>query len=58
MRKEDAITVSFRLPRKIIEEVDKVIEQGYFQSRSDFFREAIRRYLLQLNEKSPRPVLG
>jgi Arc/MetJ-type ribon-helix-helix transcriptional regulator len=58
MRKEDGITVSLRLPRKIIEEVDKVVEQGFFQSRSDFIREAIRQYLIRLNEKSPKPVMG
>lgn len=58
MRKEDGITVSLRLPKRIIEEVDKVVSEGMFQSRSDFIREAIRQYLIRLNEKSPKPVMG
>jgi Arc/MetJ-type ribon-helix-helix transcriptional regulator len=58
MRKEEAITVSLRLPKRVIEEVDKVVEQGFFQSRSDFIREAIRQYLIRLNEKSPKPIIG
>jgi Arc/MetJ-type ribon-helix-helix transcriptional regulator len=58
MRKEDGITVSLRLPKRVIEEVDRVVSEGMFQSRSDFIREAIRQYLIRLNEKSPKPTIG
>jgi Arc/MetJ-type ribon-helix-helix transcriptional regulator len=59
MRKEDGITISLRLPKKILEEIDKVVKDGLFQSRSDFIREAIRQYLLRLSEReNPKPVMG
>jgi Arc/MetJ-type ribon-helix-helix transcriptional regulator len=59
MRKDHAVTISFRLPKKLIEEIDRIVEQGMFQSRSDFVRQAIRYYLIKLQEtEKPKPVMG
>jgi Arc/MetJ-type ribon-helix-helix transcriptional regulator len=58
MRKEEAITISLRLPRKLLEWIDKVVSDGMFQSRSDFIREAVRYYLVKMEERSPKPVMG
>ncbi|MCI4408303.1 MAG: ribbon-helix-helix protein, CopG family, partial [Thermofilum sp.] len=44
----NGVTISFRLPKNLIEEIDKIVEQGLFQSRSDFVREAIRFYIIKL----------
>jgi Arc/MetJ-type ribon-helix-helix transcriptional regulator len=54
-----SVTISFRLPKNLIEEIDRVVEQGMFQSRSDFVREAIRFYIIKLREaQRPRPEVG
>ena len=34
--------VATRVPRKIVEKVDELIREGYYQNRSDFLRTAIR----------------
>jgi Arc/MetJ-type ribon-helix-helix transcriptional regulator len=59
MKKEDGVTISLRLPKKLLEEIDSVVSEGMFQSRSDFIREAIRQYLIRLEERGkPKPVMG
>ncbi|MCI4408088.1 MAG: ribbon-helix-helix protein, CopG family [Thermofilum sp.] len=50
MREEDAVIISVRIPKKLLEQMDKLIGQGLFQSRSDFLREAIRSYIIRLRE--------
>ena len=37
--------VSVKLPVSVLAEIDELINRGYFQSRSDAIREAIRRML-------------
>jgi len=55
----NGVTISFRLPKNLIEEIDKIVEQGLFQSRSDFVREAIRFYIIKLREtQKPVPEVG
>jgi Arc/MetJ-type ribon-helix-helix transcriptional regulator len=55
----NGVTISFRLPKNLIEEIDKIVEEGLFQSRSDFVREAIRFYIIKLRESQrPRPEVG
>ena len=59
MSPNKGVTISFRLPKNLIEEIDKVVEQGMFQSRSDFVREAIRFYIIKLREaQRPRLEVG
>ena len=36
-----------RLPKGIIEEIDKVLKKGHYTSKSDFIRSSIRKSLLQ-----------
>jgi Arc/MetJ-type ribon-helix-helix transcriptional regulator len=43
-------TISFRLPKAVIDEIDRLVELGLFQSRSDFIREAIRLYIMKYND--------
>ncbi|MHA1590778.1 MAG: ribbon-helix-helix domain-containing protein [Candidatus Njordarchaeales archaeon] len=39
------ITVSFKIPKQILERVDHLVRLGIFSSRSEFFRDAIRLHL-------------
>ena len=36
-----------RLPVKLIEKVDQMVEEGFYHSRSDLLREAIRKTVLE-----------
>jgi len=42
--------VTFRLPKAVIDEIDRLVELGFFQSRSDFIREAIRLYIMKYSD--------
>ena len=44
--------MSFRLPKKLVELIDKEISAGLYPSRSEFIRDCIRRYLLSGNTES------
>jgi len=37
--------VGFRLPEKLVEELDKLVESGRYASRGEIAREALRRFL-------------
>jgi hypothetical protein len=51
--------VSVKLPVGLIEQLDSLIEKGYFQNRGDAIREAIRRLLASYaREREPQPVPG
>jgi len=62
-RREDytAVTrvVSVKLPVGLVDALDELIEEGYFQNRSDAVREAVRRliveYRLAKARKAPEP---
>jgi len=40
MRK-DSVIVTVRLPRRLVEEIDRLVDNGVFESRSDAIRRAI-----------------
>ncbi|MFA4662246.1 ribbon-helix-helix domain-containing protein [Pyrococcus kukulkanii] len=45
------IRISVRLPPKIVEEIDRLIQKGVFSNRSDFIKEAVRHYLRELRRE-------
>jgi len=45
------IKISARLPPKIVEEIDRLVQTGVFNNRSDFIKEAIRHYLRELKKE-------
>ncbi|HHI01349.1 MAG TPA: ribbon-helix-helix protein, CopG family [Thermococcus litoralis] len=46
-----SIKISARIPAKIVEEIDKLVQRGIFSNRSDFIKEAIRYYLRELKKE-------
>ncbi len=42
-------TLQIRVPKEILKRVDEIIKQGYFQSRSELLRDALRDYILRGN---------
>jgi Arc/MetJ-type ribon-helix-helix transcriptional regulator len=42
-----ARVVSVRLPAELLEEVEKLVEEGRFRSRSEAIREALRSFLYE-----------
>jgi len=46
-----SIKVSARIPAKIVEEIDKLVQEGIFSNRSDFIKEAVRNYLRELKKE-------
>lgn len=40
-------TLQIRLPKKILIQVDKFVSEGLFGSRSDFIKEATRKYVME-----------
>ena len=49
--------ISVKLPVRLIEVIDELIREGYFQNRSDAVREAVRR-LIVAYEREGRLMLG
>ncbi len=45
------ISLQIRLPKKIIEEIDKAIAKGFYSSRSDYIQEQVRKSILEKLEK-------
>jgi Arc/MetJ-type ribon-helix-helix transcriptional regulator len=41
-------TLQIRLSKGIMEKIDELVESGLYANRSDIIREAVRRYILQL----------
>ncbi len=52
----DKVLIQIRIPRKLADKIDKLIDAGFFSSRSELVGEAIRRlildYELAINEIS------
>ena len=44
-------TISTRIPPALAEEIEDLIEKGYYGSKSDFLKDAIRFRLWYLREK-------
>jgi len=46
--------VGFRLPEKLIEELDKLVESGRYASRGEVVREALRQFLEEKRKESEK----
>lgn len=44
-------TLQIRLIKKIIEDIDKIVEGGYYASRSEYIQEQVRKSILERKEK-------
>lgn len=51
-------TTTISLPKNLAQEVERQIDQGKFTSRSEFFRAAVRAYLLMQKGKLSWEVLA
>jgi len=40
------VKVEVRVPEKMVELIDKLVEAGFYSSRSDLIRDAIRKFLM------------
>ena len=47
--RRESVLVQVRLPRRLVEEIDRLVEEGYYSSRSSFFEDAVRRRLEELS---------
>ena len=45
------VKISIRLPSKIVEEIDRLVQSGVFSNRSDFIKEAVRHYLKEMRRE-------
>jgi len=45
------VKISARLPSKIVEEIDRLVQSGVFSNRSDFIKEAVRHYLREMRRE-------
>ncbi|MDD4251023.1 MAG: ribbon-helix-helix domain-containing protein [Candidatus ainarchaeum sp.] len=36
-----------RLPKKLVEEIDLIVRKGYYENKSDFIRDAIRKKVFE-----------
>ncbi len=43
--------ISINLPAGVLEEIDRLVERGYFMSRSDVIRTALHAYLMNVKEE-------
>lgn len=44
-------TLQIRLAKKIIKKIDKIVEEGYYTSRSEYIQEQVRKSILERKEK-------
>jgi Arc/MetJ-type ribon-helix-helix transcriptional regulator len=49
--------ITFRIPQKILNEIDELIREGYFFSRSEAIRQAIIYYLQRFKEERKKQRL-
>jgi hypothetical protein len=55
------VPLSAYIPVSVVERIDNLIEKGFFENRSDFIREAVRRLLIEYEKtffREPQPVPG
>ncbi|QEE15543.1 ribbon-helix-helix domain-containing protein [Promethearchaeum syntrophicum] len=50
-------TLQIRLPKKLLKQVDEIIHKGFYSSRSDFLKEATRKYVLDFNFAGSLPYI-
>jgi len=54
-----SIVMSIKMPLSLVEEIDKMVERGLYQNRSDFVREAVRRLITEYKRQERRShVIG
>jgi len=46
------LTLQIRLSKKILEEIDKIVEKGYYTSRSEYIQEQVRKDILKRKNSS------
>lgn len=51
-------TISVVLPEKMIQEIDEMLLEKNFASRSDFFRHLVRMWQLQEGQENPTKEMG
>jgi antitoxin ParD1/3/4 len=56
MAKEKMILISVHLPMQMIQELDELVRQGKFPSRSEAIRVAVRDLILRENELKQREL--
>ncbi len=47
----DLVKISFRLPRKQLEAIEKLVERGEYASISEFVREAVERLISEYGDE-------
>ncbi len=47
-KNKSMILISMKIEKELLEEVDKVVREGLYSSRSEFIREAIRQLLIKV----------
>ena len=45
------VKISVRLPSKVVEEIDRLVQSGVFSNRSYFIKEAVRHYLREMRRE-------
>lgn len=49
-RGSDLVLISLKLPRSLLQDVDRAVKEGGYISRSDFIRHAVREFLEMLRK--------
>ncbi|MFX1294498.1 MAG: ribbon-helix-helix domain-containing protein [Promethearchaeota archaeon] len=50
-------TLQIRIPKELLKRVDSLVKSGLFQSRSEIFREAVRKYIQESNYNGMIPFI-
>ena len=50
-------TLQIRLPDTLLKQVDDIIQKGFYSSRSDFLKEATRKYILDFKFAGGLPYI-
>jgi len=50
------IPVQVRITKKLLEELDKILEEGIYSSRSEIIRDALRKHINGFGGKGKQPV--
>ena len=50
-------TLQIRLPDPLLKQVDDIIQKGFYSSRSDFLKEATRKYILEFKFAGGLPYI-
>ena len=52
------VTITFWIPKALLEMVDKLVETGIYPSRNEAIRHALSKFLAKYGELRKTPVLG